>query len=123
MKRSGIATARKLRKSSTEAEAILWAHLRNRRLDGLKFRRQVPIAGYIADFACIEPKIVIEVDGSQHADDVLKDAARTAALDAAGFILLRFWNNDVSERIDAVLQTIHDVVMIARDAAPELERR
>jgi very-short-patch-repair endonuclease len=71
---------RSLRRSQTDAEAKLWGYLRARRLDALKFRRQVPIAGYIADLACIDAKLIIELDGSQHADREKADTARTETL-------------------------------------------
>lgn len=90
--------ARELRRGSTEAEHALWAMVRNRKLAGCKFRRQVPIDRYFADFACVEARLVIELDGSQHADQTAYDTARTQALEAAGWRVLRFWNRHVLER-------------------------
>jgi very-short-patch-repair endonuclease len=78
---AGIATARKLRRNQTDAELKLWLHLRNRRLDGLRFRRQAPVAGYIADFLCEDAKLIVEVDGGQHAGN-RSDLVRTAELNA-----------------------------------------
>ncbi len=102
--------ARSLRRSQTDAEAKLWGHLRGRRLDGLKFRRQVPIVGYITDFACVDAKLIIELDGSQHAEREEADAIRTAALRLVGYEVIRFWNADVLKNVDAVLSTILDHV-------------
>ena len=82
--------ARSMRSAPTEAEERLWHELRDRRLDGIKFRRQVPIGKYIADFVCLDAKLVIEVDGSQHAESG-QDSARDAELRRGGFRVLRFW--------------------------------
>jgi very-short-patch-repair endonuclease len=111
-----IATARKLRRTQTDAEQKLWLSLRNRRLAGLKFRRQAPVAGFIADFLCDEAKLVIELDGSQHAENE-NDVTRTAALNAAGFEVLRFWNNEVVETLDGVLQRIVEAAQLAKSEA------
>jgi very-short-patch-repair endonuclease len=97
--------ARSLRRDMTEAEQKLWLELRGRRLDLIKFRRQVPIGPYIADFACLEARLVVEIDGSQHADSV-RDTARDAELKQRGFRVLRFWNDDVLRELDAVCDTI-----------------
>ena len=103
-----IAQARKLRKNMTDAERKLWHFLRNRRLAGLKFRRQVPIGPYIVDFACIEKKVIVEIDGGEHnfPDHRQYDAQRTAYLEGQGFRVLRFWNNQVLSDIEAVLTVI-----------------
>ena len=98
--------ARVLRNEATDAEQRLWRHLRGRRLQGLKFRRQYPIAGYIADFACVEARLVIEVDGGQHGDRAEADSERTRKLQSNGYRVLRFWNDDVLLRTDAVLDDI-----------------
>jgi len=95
-----------MRKAMTPAELKLWNELRAHRLMGLGFRRQFPIAGYIADFACPEKQLVIEVDGSQHADARAGDEARTARLEEDGWTVLRFWNDDVLRDIDGVCQHI-----------------
>ena len=95
--------ARDLRKSSTKAERALWSQLRDRQLDGHKFRRQQPIGPYIVDFFCLERNLVVEVDGGQHAPEV--DERRTAFLEGAGYRVLRFWNEEVLESMDGVLQT------------------
>ncbi len=98
--------ARQLRHSMTDAERRLWSKLRNRSLGGYKFRRQVPIEGYIADFACVEAKLIIELDGGQHTTSGEADQRRTEAIGSAGFLVLRFWNRDVLTRTDFVLDEI-----------------
>jgi very-short-patch-repair endonuclease len=95
--------SRKLRKNPTDAEKKLWFAI-NRDQLGVKFRRQYPLQGYIADFICVPRKLIIEVDGGQHSEET--DGARTAALEAAGFHVLRFWNNEVLQNLDGVLQEI-----------------
>ena len=101
------ARARSLRKSSTAAELRMWHLLRNRTLQHFKFRRQHPIGDYIMDFICLEKKLVIEIDGGQHVERAQYDGARTAALEAVGCRVLRFWNNDVLTKSDSVLQVIY----------------
>ncbi len=103
--------ARTMRSAPTEAEERLWGALRNRRLDGLKVRRQVPIGPYIADFVCLEAKLIIELDGSQHADSP-RDRMRDAELGRRGFRVLRFWNDDVMADLDSTCATI---MAFARD--------
>jgi very-short-patch-repair endonuclease len=98
--------ARTLRQALTDAERVLWFQLRDRRFQGLKFRRQMPIGAYVADFACAERRLVIELDGSQHAANVEEDARRTAVLGEQGWRVLRFWNNDVLSNLDGVLQQL-----------------
>ena len=99
------AFARSMRREATEAEDRLWQELRGRRLDGIKFRRQVPVPPYVADFACMEAMLIVEVDGSQHGDDP-KDEARTAFLRSRGFRVLRFWNDEVLREMNSVCDTI-----------------
>ena len=98
--------ARQLRNEATLPERTLWHHLRARRLGRHKFRRQYPIAGFIVDFACVEALVVVELDGSQHAEATAHDAARTRRLETNGYRVLRFWNHDVMERREAVLEMI-----------------
>src|SRR5258707_15705897 len=100
--------ARALRKNSTDAERILWSELRDHRLNGAGFRRQVPIVNYIADFICHAAKLVIELDGGQHFSDrgEQADAARSAAIETKGFQVLRFGNHDVMTNRAGVLETI-----------------
>ena len=99
-------TARRLRRDQTEAEQKLWTHLRARRLAGYRFKRQVPLGPFIVDLACYEARLVIEVDGGQHAERSKEEATRTAWLEERGFRVLRFWNNEVMENLDAVLPEI-----------------
>jgi lysyl-tRNA synthetase class 2 len=98
--------AKRLRREPTQAESLLWQHLRNRQLQGWKFRRQFPIDKYIVDFCCAEARLVVELDGGQHVEQREHDAARTEVLSAAGYLVLRFWNNDVLANIGGVLETI-----------------
>jgi very-short-patch-repair endonuclease len=100
--------AKRLRRDATLAEQKLWQQLRNRRLGGVKFRRQMPIGPYVVDFICLEQGLVIEVDGSQHGEHVNQtyDEARTAYLNQQGFQVIRVWNNDVLGRMNAVLDFI-----------------
>jgi very-short-patch-repair endonuclease len=107
--------ARKLRRARTEAEERLWYHLRGRRLLGFKFRFQHPVGAHVADFACEEARLIVELDGSQHSDSPT-DPARTAALEAAGWKILRFWNHDVLQDTEAVLEAIAETLRIARNS-------
>ena len=97
---------RNLRNAPTDAESKLWQRLRHRQLEGYKFRRQHPFGDFIVDFACLEHKVVVELDGSQHADRVECDSKRTLFLEYAGMIVLRFWNNEVFGNIEGVLEII-----------------
>jgi len=97
---------RELRRSATEAEKRLWSELRSRRLEGFKFRRQMWIGPYIADFCCMEAKLVVEVDGSQHEQRSERDRLRDEALAREGYRVLRFWNNEVMEKLEGVLTAI-----------------
>jgi primosomal protein N' (replication factor Y) len=120
--RQKLRFARHLRRHMTDAEASLWHHLRNRTLLGCKFRRQHPIGPYIVDFACVERKLVIELDGSQHADSA-SDTARTGWIQANGYRVLRFWNNDALRRQQVVLAVILEALesgnpITASGAAP-----
>jgi len=97
--------SRVMRKRPTNAERRLWSRLRDERLDGLKFRRQVPIGRAIADFVCYEHKLIVEVDGGQHSENA-RDVVRDAELSRRGFRVLRFWNIDVMRNTAGVLDTI-----------------
>jgi very-short-patch-repair endonuclease len=99
--------ARDLRKSATDAERLLWSRLRRRQMDGFKFRRQHSLGPYICDFTCLEAHIVVELDGSQHIEQADYDRRRDLFLRSKGFRVLRFWNNDVLSRTDAVLETVY----------------
>ncbi len=104
--------AKRMRKSMTDAEAKLWQELRAHRLEGLGFKRQMPIGNYIADFACVAHKLIIEVDGSHHADgkQFIYDKKRAAYLKEQGWTVLRFWNDDVLKDINNVCQHIISVL-------------
>ncbi|MGB0087328.1 MAG: DUF559 domain-containing protein [Rhodomicrobiaceae bacterium] len=108
--------ARRLRKDMTEAERKLWSILRKRKLTGLKFRRQVPIGPYVADFLSFESRLIVEADGGQHAE-AWKDAERDAWLAAQGFRILRFWNSDVLNNPDGVLAQLAEPGRIEREIA------
>jgi very-short-patch-repair endonuclease len=88
--------------------------LRNRKIAGCKFRRQVPIDRYFADFACLDAKLIVELDGGQHAEQVAYDAGRTEALEAAGWTVLRFWNGQVLTNPEGVAMTIRAALELAR---------
>jgi very-short-patch-repair endonuclease len=98
--------AKQLRKNSTKAEALLWGRLRAKQMHGIKFRRQQPIKHYIVDFVSFEKRIIIELDGSQHKRNREKDTERDRFLAESGFIVLRFWNSDVFENLEGVLEVI-----------------
>ncbi|MDD9876157.1 MAG: DUF559 domain-containing protein, partial [Magnetovibrio sp.] len=95
-------TARRLRQNPTEAEKSLWARLRNRQLAGHRFRRQAPIGRYVVDFVCHEAKLIVEIDGGQHAAQADADTKRTEWLKGEGFRVIRFWNNEMLENLDGV---------------------
>jgi very-short-patch-repair endonuclease len=105
--------ARTLRRNATDVERIMWRLLRDRRLNRVKFRRQVPIGPYIADFASVQHQLIVELDGGQHADS-LSDARRDAFLTAEGWRVLRFWNNDVMGNRSGVLESILQVLALTR---------
>lgn len=100
--------SRQLRKAMTDAEQQLWRYLRMRQMHGLKFRRQHPCANFILDFACVEIKLAIELDGGQHQLQIEYDALRTQYLSNQGWQILRFWNNEVLHQINSVLERIHE---------------
>jgi very-short-patch-repair endonuclease len=112
-----------MRKAMTDAELKLWNEVRANRPMGMAFRRQRPIAGYIVDFACPGKKLIVELDGSQHASPEVSasDAARTATLEALGWTILRFWNDDVISDIDNVCQHIVIEVGLAGAKVPAHE--
>ena len=101
-----IRLARKLRRQQTETERLLWSLLRSRQICGYKIRRQIPIGNYIVDFVCFERKVVIEVDGSQHAEQQKRDKEREDYLRGRGFRVIRFWDTEVLCNIEGVLEVI-----------------
>ena len=109
--------ARALRKNPTEVERLLWRHLRLWQLDGHKFRRQQPLGNYIVDFVCLEKRLIVELDGGQHAEQTEYDAQRDAWLREQGFAVLRFWNNDVMQNILGV----NEAILKALNSTPYLD--
>ena len=100
-----IQRAKSLRKQSTDTERHLWYYLRANQL-GYKFKRQVPIENYIVDFACLEKRLIIELDGGQHSDNQKYDSDRTAWLNRRGFKVLRFWNHEVFQQTESIIEII-----------------
>ena len=107
--------ARKLRNDMTDAERRLWSHLRASQLGGVKFTRQLPIGDFVVDFACRSARIAVELDGGQHADNPADDV-RTRIIEAHGYRVIRFWNNDVLQNTDGVLTAILEELNLARNA-------
>ena len=99
-----------MRGSPTDAERVLWTHLRKRRLGGFRFRRQHPVGGFIVDFACPQLSLAIELDGSQHDEGRSKDEWRSEKLAEEGYRVLRVWNNEVLGNLDGVLDVIYAAV-------------
>ena len=116
-KTSRTIRARVLSQNSTDAEIRLWHHLRSRALGNFKFVRQVPIGRYVADFVCREQRLIIELDGGQHATDP-RDVLRDRWLAEHRYIVLRFWNNDVLSNTDGVLETILSALTAATPPRP-----
>ena len=114
--------AKTLRQSMTDAEQRLWYRLRAHRLSGASFRRQFPIGRYIVDFVCLDARVIVELDGGQHADSI-KDAARDGWLRSQGSKVLRFWNNDVLSNTNGVVQTIADAVSSVSPPSLNLPRK
>ena len=106
--------ARQLRQQQTEAERRLWWHLRARQLAGVKFRRQQPIGRFVVDFCALDPKLVIELDGGQHIEGAAQDEQRRAYLQRCGYRVLRFWNDEVLQHTEPILETIAHAIEGAR---------
>jgi very-short-patch-repair endonuclease len=102
--------AQELRKNLTDAEQHLWRILKRHQIAGVKFRRQQPLGSFIVDFVCFERRLIVEVDGGQHAEQVPYDEQRTGWLEAQGYCVLRFWNNDVLANAEGVAEAIGNAV-------------
>ncbi len=109
-----VSRARNLRAEATDAEKLLWSHLRRHQVLGYQFRRQEPIGKYIADFVCYQKRLVIELDGGQHIEQLDYDSERSRWLETRGFRVVRFWNEDVLSNAEGVLSVI---VMFLEDAS------
>ncbi len=103
--------AKQLRRNPTDAERILWRHLRSRQISGYKFRRQEALGPYIVDFVCVRKNLIIELDGGQHSAQIEQDGERTKWLESNGFVFLRFWNNQVINELEGVKQIILDELL------------
>ena len=110
--------ARELRNYPTDAERLLWRHLRLRQVGRYKFRRQRPIGPYFVDFVCLEKRVVVEVDGGQHRQQQLYDARRDGWLRAEGFTVLRFWDDDVIKKVENVKQAIWEALSAPSSILP-----
>ena len=104
--------SKELRKNSTDVERVLWQKLRARQFYGIKFRRQQPIGNFIVDFVSFEKNLIIELDGGQHAENKQKDLKRDRILSNEGFNVLRFWNNEIMEYLDGVLERIREAAAV-----------
>lgn len=110
--------AKAMRQEMSEAEAKLWQHLRAGRLNGYKFRRQQPMGNYIVDFMCVTPKLIVEADGGQHAEQAGYDHARTAYLNSLSFTVLRFWDHEILQQTNDVLtEILHVLQELEKQAA------
>lgn len=114
--------AKNLRSNQTEAERKLWYHLRAHRFMGFKFKRQKPIGRYIVDFVCVEHRLIVEVDGGQHADQTKQDQQRDAWLRHQGYMVLRFWNNEVMQETEGVLERIRLALPVSLSPDPSPTR-
>jgi very-short-patch-repair endonuclease len=112
--------AQELRREMSKTEWRLWYRLRGRQLMGRKFRRQVPIGPYFADFTCLDARVVVEVDGDHHGDQLVYDARRDHQLGEMGFRVLRFWVAEVDENIEGVIETIADALSTLHSKAPQM---
>ena len=116
--RRQIANARMLRRNSTDVERKLWHRVREKQIEGFRFRRQRPIGTFIVDFVCLETKLIVELDGGQHADAVPADATRTAFLESLGYRVIRFWNNEVLDNMAGVLERIRELLLQPSQSNP-----
>ena len=116
--RSIVANARKLRRSSTDVEKKLWHRIRDKQIEDFRFRRQRPIGKFIVDFICIDARLIVELDGGQHAENALGDSKRTEFLESLGYKVLRFWNNEVIENMEGVLERVREELLSTRSPTP-----
>jgi very-short-patch-repair endonuclease len=110
--------ARAPRQDMTEAEKQIWQILRSRQMEGHKFRRQVPIGRYIADFVCHDARLIVEIDGGQHDSSSPREIQRTEFLQNEGYRVLRFWNDEIRENLDGVHHTIVDALAMSAPPKP-----
>ena len=113
-----VAAARKQRRTSTDVERKLWHRIRDKQLEGYRFRRQRPIGKYIVDFICLDAKLIVELDGGQHAEGAAYDETRTAFLESLSYRVLRFWNNEVIENIEGVLERLRGELLLRQALTP-----
>lgn len=118
IKTETTSNARSLRGDMTDAERTLWHAIRGKQLENCRFRRQHPIGEYIADFACVDKKLVIELDGGQHQEQVVYDEQRTGFLKRQGWQVVRFWNNDVLNNLEGVLASIAETLTALPPSQP-----
>jgi very-short-patch-repair endonuclease len=116
--------AQRLRKTMTRQEVKLWVHLRALRAKGFHFRRQSPISSYIVDFECRRARLIVEIDGGQHATEPgrFRDSERDAALERAGYEVLRFWNHEIDRELNAVVEAIYRTLMKSNEPHPAASR-
>ncbi len=110
--------ARQLRSKQTDTESLLWSRLRAHRLFGLKFRRQQPIGVYVVDFLCPEKRLIVELDGGQHQENIAYDKERDAWLISEGYTVRRYWNNEVMGNLEGVLEDIGQVAGVFAEISP-----
>ena len=113
-----LLNAKTLRANQTEAEQRLWYHLRAHRFMALKFKRQKPMGRFIVDFVCVERQLIIEIDGGQHAEQAEYDQYRDAWLRSQGYTVLRFWNHEVMQQLEGVLEQIRNAVALSPGPSP-----
>ena len=113
-----LINAKTLRANQTEAEQRLWYHLRAHRFMELKFKRQKPMGCYIVDFVCVEYRLIIEIDGGQHAEQAGYDLQRDAWLRSQGYTVLRFWNHEVMQQLEGVLEQIRSTIALSPGPSP-----
>lgn len=111
-----LTNAKILRANQTDAEQRIWYHLRAHRFMGLKFKRQKPLGHYIVDFVCVEQRLIIEIDGGQHAEQTEYDQRRDVWLQSQGYTILRFWNNEVMQQLESVLEQIRLTIPLSADS-------